>query len=261
MKHAMWGVGLWLALAGMLFAQHHGRVIGGSFGFGHRISPSGFGNILYPGTGGPPSIPNPFYRHPTTFAQRLGATVGGFPGYTIGGKSAYGRGRLGGAVPIVVPYAVPVYTGFGYGYDYGYAPPPSNVTVVSPPQPQPSVIINQYYTPEKANPTMQDYTQTPLPESGDQGMRFYQAPIPSFPEGRRQNEEVSPSEAKATIYLIALKNQAIYPAIAYWVEGDTVHYITPQGTHNQVSFSLVDRDFSEELNRERNIEFKLDLPQ
>jgi len=64
-------------------------------------------------------------------------------------------------------------------------------------------------------------------------------------------------EPKATVYLLAFKNGTIYPAYGYWIEGDTLHYITPQGTHNRASASLLDRDFSKQLNRERNVEFQL----
>ena len=38
--------------------------------------------------------------------------------------------------------------------------------------------------------------------------------------------------------------------MAYWVEGDTLHYFTTGATHNQVSLSLVDRDLTQRLNEE-----------
>ena len=50
---------------------------------------------------------------------------------------------------------------------------------------------------------------------------------------------------------------AIFPAIAYWVEGDTLNYITVQGAKNSVSLDLVDRDFSKQINKERKVEFGL----
>jgi hypothetical protein len=54
-----------------------------------------------------------------------------------------------------------------------------------------------------------------------------------------------------------LKDSSVYSAVAYWVEGETLHYITTQGKHNQVSLSLVDRNLSEMLNRGRKVEFRL----
>ena len=59
------------------------------------------------------------------------------------------------------------------------------------------------------------------------------------------------------IFLIAMKDHTIYPAIAYWVENDTLNYITEQGVRNRVSLGLVDRDFSVQLNKERDIDFAL----
>jgi endonuclease YncB( thermonuclease family) len=63
--------------------------------------------------------------------------------------------------------------------------------------------------------------------------------------------------AENVTFLIALKDSSVYTAVAYWVEGDTLHYITPQGRHNQVSLELVDRALSEKLNQGRKVEFKL----
>jgi len=244
------GILLGLVLAGILAAQDRLVVVGGSRSH-PRPSPSGFGNILYPGTGAPPPIPNPFHRQPTSFAQRLGATVSGYPGYMYRPPS---RGQTGGIWPVLIPYAVPMYTG---GYGYVPAPPAAtNVTVVSPPAPSPQVIINQYYTPDTARPLIRDYTQTPLPEPGSADLRSYQAPIPSHPEPERPAER-GPAESKATIYLIAFKDHSIQAAYAYWVKDETLHYITVQGSHNKASLELVDREFSERLNRERNVEFDL----
>jgi hypothetical protein len=41
------------------------------------------------------------------------------------------------------------------------------------------------------------------------------------------------------------------------VEGETLHYVTNQNTHNQVSLDLVDRELSDRLNRERQVDFRL----
>jgi len=60
-----------------------------------------------------------------------------------------------------------------------------------------------------------------------------------------------------THYYIALKDHHIYLAVAYWVEGDTLHYFLPGNTHNQVSLSLVDRDLMRRLNQESGTEVQL----
>jgi hypothetical protein len=147
----------------------------------------------------------------------------------------------------IVPY--PVYYGYGYYGYYGYDP---SVPVASQSAPaydtdpnayadasqSPVVVINQGFRPDSGNGVMRDYSDTPLPESA------YGPPPP-------------PRDPQATIYLIAMQDHSIVAAIGYWVEGDTLNYITQDGNQNRVSMALVDRDFSKQLNDERHVEFKL----
>jgi hypothetical protein len=240
----------------------HGGVGGGTRGPGHRppshgpiIQPRptttfghGFGNVVFPATG----IPNPIYPHPTTFAQRFGATISGYPGYLLGGGPRYGRSRAA-----LVPYAVPALVdGYGFGgYGYGYGEPAPNVTIVNAPQPPP-VIINQNYTPDRANPVVRDYTNENLPEPT--GLQTYQAPIPNNPEGARTGtgtRSIDPD--KPTVYLIAFRDGNVYSAYAWWVEGATLHYVTTRYSHNRASVELIDSDLSQQLNVERGVEFKI----
>src|SRR5438876_7594361 len=106
-----------LFFAAGAFAQHRGLT---NLNFGAPVrssgsfvrpntygSFSGFGNVVYPGTGHPPTGPNPFSITDTTFASRLGSTVGGFGGR--GFNRSHGQ--------VAVPFAYPVFIG-GYG-DYG----------------------------------------------------------------------------------------------------------------------------------------------
>ena len=201
--------------------------------------PNGFnsGRVLFPGTGGPPG--SPLSITDTTFAGRLGSTVSGL---NNGGFRRFRRNE------IAVPYAYPVYIGgYGdYGNGYGYAPPEQqpNVTIVNPPQQVPQVIINQNFIPEHANPVIRDYT-----EDASGGIHVYEAP-------GREPADTSADE-NASFYLIAFKDHSIYSAFAYWVEGDTLHYVTPQRVHNQASLSLVDRELTEKLNRNRSMQVKL----
>jgi endonuclease YncB( thermonuclease family) len=84
-----------------------------------------------------------------------------------------------------------------------------------------------------------------------QPARIYEAP-------RRYDsvEEPEPA-ADSARYLLAFKDHTIYSAVAYWVDGDTMHYFTTGNTHNQASISLIDRELTERLNREMGIDFKL----
>ena len=65
------------------------------------------------------------------------------------------------------------------------------------------------------------------------------------------------ADDQPTIFLIAMQDHSIRPVIAYWVQGDTLNYIDQEGVMNRVSLALVDRDFSKQLNAERNVPFAL----
>lgn len=58
-------------------------------------------------------------------------------------------------------------------------------------------------------------------------------------------------------FFIVLKDHWVHVAVAYWVENGTVHYITPEGSHNQVSIGLVDRQVSAKLNAGNAVKFVL----
>jgi hypothetical protein len=175
----------------------------------------------------------------------------GTPGVTRTGSSVVNPG--GGGVHLVSPivprnngarkstiYAYPVYVG-GYYTPYvtpmdpsaGSAPVQPNVTVVMPPQQASPVIINNYY-----------------PSTAPAGPDQVQPVV----------DEVSQPTPEPTHYLIAFTDHTIYAATAYWVDGDTLHYFTSGNTHNQASLSLVDRAFTERLNKESGVEVKLPAP-
>lgn len=230
----------------------------------------GFGNVVFPG-GFRPVVPPVTYPANGSFAQRLGATVGGIP-YTGApgriGRFNYGNRGYGGAA--VIPY----YIG-GWGYDYapsGESAAPNVTVIVQPPAgaPQGSTVFNQNYMPNSIRP--EDTGGDAAPTSPSAGMRTYEAPLPYRPEGP---EEPAPARSrpapaasanrgaadvmdqKATIYLVAFKDQTIQAAYACWVEGNILHYVTVQGSHNRATLDLIDRDLSDRLNRERGIDFPL----
>jgi len=58
-------------------------------------------------------------------------------------------------------------------------------------------------------------------------------------------------------YYIALKDHHIYLTVAYWVQGNTIHYFLPGNLHNQVSLALVDYDLTQRLNRESGVDVRL----
>ncbi len=227
-------------------------VVTGTVPFRTYGSPTGFGNVVFPGTGTPPPPIDPF-SFPSTFAERLGATVSGFPGYSGAPRGFYGRGRN---TRLPVPY--PVYVGgYGYGYDPGYQQPgyqqqgQPNITIVMPPQyggqQPPPVTINQSFAPESATPSVREYG--PNAQYGQPQAAAPSAPAPYGAASAPADEQ--------TLFLIALKDGTVYTAVAYWVQDATLHYVTPQGKHNQVSLDLVDRPTSDRLNQGRSVEFRL----
>ena len=96
-----------------------------------------------------------------------------------------------------------------------------------------------------------------------QGQGPQGAPVPQSqslyePPARSSAEPLSiTADDQATHYLIAFKDHTVYSAVAYWVDGDTLHYFTTGNTHNQVSLSLVDRPLTEKLNKDSGLEVKL----
>lgn len=158
----------------------------------------------------------------STGSPRL--VVPGTPGNRNGGF----RRHVGTSNAVAYPY--PVYVG-GYGYGYGYggdAVPQQEMQQPQLPQQPSVVIINQF--PQAVPPPPALYEPQQQPQA--------QAPV--------QQEE--PAH-----YLIALQDHTVYSAVAYWVDGDTLHYFTSGNTHNQVSLSLVDKDLTKRLNSESGV--------
>src|SRR5581483_2581503 len=166
-------------------------------------------------------------------------------GGTVSGAFPYtgGFGGFRGRAPVVIPYAYPVFLGAGYYSPYGYPDQPEqpNVTVVYPPQQAPVTIINQVPGAASAPTAPQQQTEPEAPDTRSE-----------LPPAASQA-----LSSEASYYLIALKDHTIYSAVAYWVEGDTLHYFTKGNVHNQASLSLVDRELTDRLNRERDVTIRL----
>jgi hypothetical protein len=117
------------------------------------------------------------------------------------------------------PYYGPGYAGYYAASSYaGYANP--NVTVVYPQTYQPPVVT------QPVQPSIRVYRD----EYG-------------------QSREIN--------YLIAFRDGTIRAAIAYWADGDTLHYVTRDHQERTVALDGVDRTFSEKLNRDQLVPFHL----
>jgi hypothetical protein len=235
------GVFLAMLLANTGFAQtitrSFGSVVfpGGTSATSPNISRN-FGSVLFPG------------GSPTTPAVRTGpglimapAAFNARPSFT-GGNSFTGSGNSfrrpgpGGnrgqrSAPAVV-YAYPVYVGGNYA---GYSDTPAPAEAVAPPQQQqqPNVVV-VYPPQQEVRPRIMQMAPEPQPEV-----------------------EPAAAEPDAPHYLIAFKDHTIYSSVAYWFDGDTLHYFTNGNTHNQASVALIDRPLTERLNREMGTDFKM----
>ncbi|MBI2679433.1 MAG: hypothetical protein HYX25_00320 [Candidatus Solibacter usitatus] len=219
-------------MAAAAAAQHRG---GGSFSTAPSARPvqasprsnygslGGFGNVLYPGKG----------HAPGTYIPSNSGTI------------QQGRFRRPVTYPVIVGGYYPYGYGFGGYYDGGYGgyPYPGDPSAYAA-QPAPQVIINQNFVPDRANPLVREYA----PDTGMETIRTYDAP------GRAP---AASTEEPAAYYLLAFKDSSVYSAFAYWVEGDTLHYVTSDRIHNQASLNLVDRELTERLNRDRNMQVRL----
>ena len=178
--------------------------------------------------------------------QPSGALGGAFAG------NVYGR-PLGGGIVVNGPGGPPVPgygpghrgNGQGPGQAYGqvrgvafasyvpqYVEVPVEVPVAAPQQP---IIINQYFT-------------APAPQPAPQVAPAVAA-RPVTP-----GDLLAPPE---NYYLIAYRNRSMYAAISWWMEGDTLHYVTTQNTHNQTSLDLIDLERTTKLNQDRNVPFAI----
>jgi len=249
-----------LTLATSVFGQAVHRNFGSVVFPGGTTSPStgitrNFGSVVFPGGtqsqpvfGGAPvvnlrpgvgratQIPGGTVQH-----QNIRRPVGN------GNGNWNGRSNNRSVTPYV--YAYPVY--IGGGYDNSFVPQESyGPEVGPPPQQQPNITV--IYPPQQhARPVM-------IQPGADGEYNTNVRPPASIYETPRPGNTVSePEPAESNRYLLAFKDHTIYSAVAYWVDGDTLHYFTTGNTHNQASLSLIDRELTERLNRELGIDFKL----
>ncbi len=166
-----------------------------------------------------------FFRGNTfAFGLGFGFPFGGGFGFPFGGGFWGWPGGFGGGYPY------PVYGG---DYNGAYTPSP-NVTVIYPPS------------------TGSDYYG-----SSDTGAPAEPAPSAVINEYNWGSSANVGTPQKTTYFSIALRDNSVIDAVAYWVDGNTLHYIDKQGKEKQVQVSQVDEARSQQLNSERGIEFGL----
>ena len=209
------------------------------------------------GSGNPgfPSLPaNPI--HPSRPVQPGlgpgGGSGGSFqPGFGRGGGSGgsfqpgFGRGGVGGGghheqsnqfvgtIPYVVPY--PVYVGSAVGSaddeQLQSTEDPGGLPEPLPVQPYYAPILPPAAPPPVAEPRAQ------IPETTGSADRTCAPTIQEDP----------------VHFFIALKNGTVLVGLAYWVVDGTLHYLTLEGNHNQVSLDLIDRALSGRMNNKGRV--------
>jgi len=214
--------------------------------FGSVVQPAGVsgmggvqrttGSVIFPAGSTQIGIPGNSPVVPNFSSQRFGVPPGN-------GINHGGGHRGGGAI-----YSYPVYVP-GY-FDSSYYSGGTMAPLVQPQQQQPNVTV--IYPPQQGTPVILNLGS---PDSSAYNIRMNDRPVPGVYEPA---PAAAPQEAPdASHYLLAFKDHSIYSAVAYWVDGDTLHYFTSGNVHNQASLTLVDRELTERLNRESGHEVKL----
>jgi hypothetical protein len=204
--------------------------------FGQAIHRN-FGSVVFPGgtAGTSPGVTRSFGSVVLPGGAPMQPMYGGAGIQTHQGKSNFRRnpaiGRGAGIAPAYI-YAFPVYVGV---YDDSDAP------------------REQAAPQERAVPVMIEAG----PDGGYTTTAPHQTSTVYQPEQRPETLEEPAKPADPPHYLLAFTDHSIYSAVAYWVDGDTLHYFTAGNIHNQASMSLIDRPLTERLNRELGIDFTL----
>ncbi|MBI3470126.1 MAG: hypothetical protein HY013_02065 [Candidatus Solibacter usitatus] len=238
MKSLAVGVALCCFLAAGAYAQRRGGggggFRGGSGSGGHAGFRGGFssgGHVGFRGGAG--------YGGGVGYRGGGGFGYSGYRSHFYGSRFYGGFGYYGGSFYRPYYYGSYFYPSFYYSpYDYSpyyydpyyYAPPETVYYQPYSYERAPAVVVNQGWRSVNERPAVQEYVRESAPP-------------------RESNEEV--------IYLIAMKDHVIRPAIAYWVDGATLHYVDREHRQREIPLDQIDRRFSEQINRDRRVTFRL----
>ena len=79
----------------------------------------------------------------------------------------------------------------------------------------------------------------------------------SYPPQGADQVNAAPQGAVPDFYLIAFTDHTIQAVLDFRVEGDTLYYTTREQVQRQAPLSSVDRRFSEQINRDRHVQIRL----
>jgi hypothetical protein len=226
---------VFLVFATVLTAQRGGRMGGGGGfrgGFGGGVR-GGFSGHGYRGGG--------FTHRPGGFNRGYNRGFISRPRHNFGRYTSFGRSRYGFSYyPYFSSYISPFwsypsyYSPYYYGYGYSNMAAGPNITVMTAPAADttPSTII----------------VNNPTPRSEEARSEPKKDEAPQQPE---------PTAGRSQIYLIAARDGIVWAALAYWTEGANLHFVTIKGEKKQMPLAQIDRDLSEQFNRERGVPFRL----
>lgn len=189
---------------------------------------------------------NPFMQPQSIFdthASRVGDAIAGrAPQLGVPGRRPFfpppiwiGSGGFAQPAPIFFPPLMPIM---------------NHVTVVQQ-APPPVMTVNPDYVADTARPSMREYSAAqpklePVSSESKSGATNLSASAPA------------PANVKqSSVTLIAFKDGSMMQAVAYWYEGDTLHYVKPDHRIVKAAKSDIDRESSERFNRERGLDFRM----
>lgn len=194
-----------------------------------------------------------------------GGSVGGFRGGSFGGYrggygSGYRSGFRGGYFGGHPYYGSSLYFGFGgypyyygypvYGYAYdpyaysgGYDPYAYDGGYCSVPAPQQDYSYQQGYPPQQ---------QVQAGPPSQQQPQYQEQYPPAETQPQTANEGNRPE-----FYLIAFTDHTIQAATAYKVEGDQLYWQDRENKEHHTPLSRIDVPFSQQINRDRNVDFQI----
>jgi hypothetical protein len=218
--------------AGGSFHSSRGGSVGGSVRGGHEVFRGGY----YGGRGY-------YYGGPSIY---LG--FGAYPYY----YSPYGYGYY--AYPYTYGYGYDPYAYDPYAYNGGYSAAPPQDNYGYPPQdqrqagppPQQQPPPQRQSAPQRQPENQRPPTPQTQPQSPDDQAQWPGAE----PESRENNN-------RGQYYLIAFTDHTIKVATAYKVEGDQFYWMDKDNEEYHVPLSSVDVPFSQQINRDRQVNFQL----
>lgn len=229
--------------------------------------------ISVPRSAGIPPVGNSIPPlEPTGAKSRAAARISGYGHRSFQGKHHFTPGLSPHFPVIFVPF------GFGhggYGGYGGYGYTRHNIVVVG------------HETATRSQTSYQKVPAQPSPPAPPIEPKLYEVrpreplpavePVPGEDPAAAGAPEGSPAAASADsiemirggevadripgdqLYLIAFNNESIVVSRRHWLEGDTLHYVTPSEQHHQVKLADIDLGLTARLNRERGLIFQMEV--